>query len=315
MDERLEALCAAQGVFTRKDALAAGYNDREIRRMVSRGRWHRVRRGAYVPMHLWEQLDEVGRYRRVIRAVVLNAKTTVAVSHVSALVELGTPYWDLPLNAVHLTRFDDRAGRREAGVIQHRGKSYVDDLTIRNGLLITSGTRTGLDIAAMTDAEHALVVLDGLAHAGETSMDSLIRRNETMTWWPDTLKNVVLLRRVDGRSESIGETRVRHVCEAYGLPSPVPQYEVVQGGVVVARLDLAWPEHKVWLEFDGKVKYQDPWREGESASDVVVREKNREDLVRRITGWICIRVTWADLYEPARLVAKIRQAFADQAAA
>jgi len=315
MDERLETTSATLGVFTRKDALSAGYDDRAIRRMVSRGVWHRVRRGAYVPMSLWEQLDEVSRYRRVIRAVVLNAKTTVAVSHISALVELGARFWDLPLTDVHLTRFDGRAGRREAGVIQHRGTSYVGDLTIRNGLLITSGTRTGLDVASITDMEHALVVLDGLAHEGETSVEELRQRNESMELWPNTLTNSLLIEQVDGRSGSVGETRVRRFCRKYGLPDPEPQFKIIQGGVVVAWLDLAWPEHKVWLEFDGKVKYLKPWREDESPSDVVWREKKREDLVRRLTGWICVRVTWADLHDPARLVAKIRQAMADQAAA
>jgi hypothetical protein len=46
---------------------------------------------------------------------------------------------------------------------------------------------------------------------------------------------------------------------------------------------------------------------------VVVREKAREDLVRRLTGWICVRITWADLNDPARIAAMVRQAFADQA--
>jgi hypothetical protein len=316
MENRLEALCASQGVFTRMDALAEGYRDRSIRAMLKRGLWHRVRHGAYVPTTLWEQLDEVGRYRRLCRAVVLNAKCKVALSHVSALVEFGTPFWDLPLNEVHVTRFDGRAGRREAGVVQHHGTSYVGDLTIRNGLLITSGTRTGLDVSAMTDMERALVVLDGLAHQGETSVEALRQRNATMELWPDTLKNELLIEQVDPRSQSVGETRVRRICKIYGLPTPVPQYEITRGGILIAELDLAWPEHKVWLEFDGKVKYEKPWRrEGDSATDVVWREKKREDRVRRLTGWICVRVTWADLYEPARLVAKIRQAFADQVAA
>ena len=35
-----------------------------------------------------------------------------------------------------------------------------------------------------------------------------------------------------------------------------------------------------------------------------------EDLVRELTGWICIRVTWADLADPARLAARIRAALA-----
>jgi hypothetical protein len=93
----------------------------------------------------------------------------------------------------------------------------------------------------------------------------------------------------------------------------VPQFPVWDGGVIIAWLDMAWPELKVWLEFDGAVKYRNPWRADEGAADVVLREKQREDLIRRITGWRCIRVTWADLFHPALLAEKIRRLFSDQA--
>ncbi len=36
-------------------------------------------------------------------------------------------------------------------------------------------------------------------------------------------------------------------------------------------------------------------RDGERASDVVLREKAREAMICRLTGWRCIRVTWAEL--------------------
>ncbi len=77
-------------------------------------------------------------------------------------------------------------------------------------------------------------------------------------------------------------------------------------GRVVARVDFAWPELKVFLEFDGRIKYEKLLREGERPSDVVIREKQREELVCRLTGWRCIRVTWDDLASPGRLAAKIR---------
>jgi hypothetical protein len=124
-----------------------------------------------------------------------------------------------------------------------------------------------------------------------------------------------VLAAIDPRLASIGEMRTYFQCRRQGLPVPVPQYEIWVRGRLVAQLDLAWPEHRVWLEFDGRSKYVDYLQEDETVADVVLREKRREDDVRRITGWLCIRVTWADLYHPERLARRIRQAFADQARA
>ena len=50
-----------------------------------------------------------------------------------------------------------------------------------------------------------------------------------------------------------------------------------------------------------------------SALTVIMASLASIDDVRRITGWLCIRVTWADLHDPERLARRIRQAFADQA--
>ena len=55
----------------------------------------------------------------------------------------------------------------------------VADTTIRDGLPVTSGTRTALDVIAMTDEEHALVVVDGLLHNGETTLPLLERGAQT----------------------------------------------------------------------------------------------------------------------------------------
>ncbi|HEY3530860.1 MAG TPA: hypothetical protein VGK78_17080 [Nocardioides sp.] len=90
----------------------------------------------------------------------------------------------------------------------------------------------------------------------------------------------------------------------------MPQFEVRDGGRVIARLDFAWPELGVWVEVDGRVKYDELRRAGESPVDVLMREKRREETVRALTGWECIRVTWSDLAHPERIVARIRAAAA-----
>ena len=91
-----------------------------------------------------------------------------------------------------------------------------------------------------------------------------------------------------------------------GVPAPIPQHEVHDDrGELIARLDFAWPEHKIWLEFDGREKYLKFLREGETVVEAVLREKERESRIAELTGWRCIRITWADLERPGATVARI----------
>jgi hypothetical protein len=313
MDERLFARGVGDlGLFTRPEILAAGYDDNYITRMVRSGFWHRVRNGAFVATSEWDKLDEVGRHRVRSRAVLRKSRSEGVLSHQSALAELRVPFWDLPLDDVHLTRFDQRAGRREAGVCQHRGRLLVGDVTHRNGVRVTSPVRTALDVMATTDTEHGLVVGCSMVREGLCTLPQLGHAYAAIEPRAHSLGTRVVLGLVDPRLESIGEMRTVFHCWAQGLPRPVPQFEVRENGRLIARLDLAWPELRVWVEFDGRSKYLDHLRDGETTADAVLREKHREDAVRRLTGWICIRVTWADLYDPERLARRIRRAIIDQ---
>lgn len=309
MDPRLQAIAGTHGVFLRSDALAIGYDDRTIAQLVRTGEWCRVRRGAYVAGELWNGLDEVDRRRIVAKAAMRTTRSSAVLSHTSAADALGAAVWDLP-DLVHLTRTDHRAGRAEAGIRQHRGTLRVDDVTVRDGLMLTSGTRTALDITTIADVEHSLVPMDDLLHRGETSIPLLQQGLQTRLFWPDTLTSDLAVRLADGRSESVGETRTRFLCWAQGLPAPILQFEVKDWtGRVIARVDLAWPELGVFLEFDGRIKYQKFLREGESVTDAVLREKRREELICELTGWRCLRVVWADLHTPERTAARIRAMF------
>ena len=125
---------------------------------------------------------------------------------------------------------------------------------------------------------------------------------------PFTLRTGLVLRLADPRLESVGETRTHYVCWRQSIPAPELQFIVVGAdGREIARLDFAWPERGKWLEFDGREKYVKYLRPGETITDAVLREKRREDLIREITGWQCLRVTWADLADPDRLGARIRR--------
>ncbi len=306
MDE-LTPIDTAGSVFLRGEALAAGYRDREITQLVSAKEWHRLRRGAYVARAIWDQADESQRHALLASAVLKQARTDLVLSHVSALPAYGAPLWNLRLDVVHVTRRDQRAGRHEAGVHQHQGILLPGDVITRDSLEYTHPTRTALDVTTVADTETSLCVVNHLLHAGLTTLQDMAARYESMNRNPHTLKTDLVLRLADPRVESAGESRTFFMCWRHGLPAPEPQYAVRDaGGREVARLDFAWPEYGVWLEFDGREKYTKHLRDGETTTAAVLREKRREDRVRELTGWRCIRITWADLMDPARTVARIR---------
>ena len=158
------------------------------------------------------------------------------------------------------------------------------------------------------DTEHGVTIVSDLLHRDLTTPELLESGRQFMEQWPGTLAQRLVLQLADGRCESIGESRSLYLIYRQGLPKPVPQYPIKDAsGLVVAYVDFAWPELGVFLEFDGKIKYQKLLKEGESPTDVVLREKKREEMICRLTGWRCIRITWADLYHPERTAAAIRK--------
>lgn len=315
MDPLIDEIIAHGGVVLRKEALAQGYHSRAIAKLVDEGTWHRVRRGAYVSGEVWRRATRAERYRLYVLATVRQSKTDVVPSHVSAVVMHGGPLWGLDLGHSHLTRRDARTGRKEAGVEQHRGVIEEGDVVEVGGLPVMSPTRTALEVTTVASTEASLCVVDDFLHRGLTTAEALDERFAAMESWPDTLATPIVLRLASGRRESVGETRFFCFCRRAQLPVPTPQVEVCdEAGHVIGRVDFAWPELGLFVEFDGREKYYRHRRDGESMEDFLLREKEREDRIREVTDWRCIRVTWDDLRNPERLAARIRRKLGVRAA-
>jgi hypothetical protein len=97
----------------------------------------------------------------------------------------------------------------------------------------------------------------------------------------------------DGRAESPLETRGRLRIVGAGLPTPELQVEIRTGGRLVAVVDAWFDEAAVAVEFDGRTKYTDPWRD-RSPGQVLWEEKRREDELRALDIRV-VRVVDADL--------------------
>jgi very-short-patch-repair endonuclease len=91
----------------------------------------------------------------------------------------------------------------------------------------------------------------------------------------------------------------------WGLPEPVRQHKVRLRSGRSARIDLAWPEHRVGLEYDGE-----RWHTGRRlAADV-----EREEALRAL-GWWLLRVDRHDLAPSSTRVQRALTARLDSHAA
>ena len=294
-------------VVLRRDLIAAGYTDRQIRTRVKTGELHRVRHGSYCDATLWHSLSAADQHRVLARAVLRRAHPSTVLTHVSSAIEQGAPVWEHDLTKVHTTRTDGRAGRRESDRVQHAGTMPAYHVKRVNGVPVSLGTRCAVEMTTISTVESALITVDGLLHAGLTTLNGVTQFAHRTRWWPNSLRTTVVLRLADRRHESAGESRTAYFCYAQGLPRPEPQVIIRdENGREVARVDFAWIRFGVFLEFDGKIKYKKYRRKGESLDDFLLREKAREELICQLTGWVCIRITWAQLDQPRTLAGRVR---------
>lgn len=292
------------GIFLRREAIKAGYDDRSLRAAVRRGDLHRIRQGSYLPAEVWDALDEEGRHRALVSAVLLVNKKVV-VSHTSAALLHGLPLWEPDLSRAHILRGDLGSGRVLSDLVHHEGAVEPEWLT--SSPPIVPPIAAALGHAALVDVEHALVTLDGLLATGVTHHELMSAYGE-FEGDPGFQHVRIAALMADGGAQSVAESRFRYLCHSQSLPCPELQFEVRGPEGLVGRTDFAWPRHGVLGEMDGRVKYGRYLRPGESAADAVFREKKREDRIRELTGWVVIRFTWADLQDPRRTAARIRQA-------
>ncbi|MFP5370204.1 MAG: type IV toxin-antitoxin system AbiEi family antitoxin domain-containing protein, partial [Actinomycetes bacterium] len=281
------------GVFTAVDAHRAGYAHPEIRHLCASGRWQRLRRGVYVAAGDLAEAESSGRRHQLDCLAVLLAldRRTAAVSHLSAARLWGLPVRRAEESVVRLT--DPAHGRRGRGF--HVTRAPLDDAEIRTtgAFRLTTTARTLLDVAREEPLEDAVVAMDAALLAGKVTQDGLVRAAERAGRWPGGPRARRALSLVDGRAESALETRGRLRIVGCGFPRPELQVEIRTGNRLVAVVDAWFDDAAVAVEFDGRVKYTDPWR-NRSPERVLWEEKRREDALRELDIGV-VRIVDADL--------------------
>lgn len=302
----LRIITATEGFFTRRDAKNAGYADREITGVVRQRAWHRIRRGAYVFADEWAALDPVGRHRVRARAVQRSLGSKIALSHVSGMVVHGIDLWGVDLAKVHVTRLDGAGRPLEGDVVHHLGVVGEDEIETRDGLRTLPAVRCALETSLQANDEVTQCLLDAGLRAKAFTKEELIAEYKRMNQWPFSHPLGAAVAHADPLSGSIGESRCLWLFRVGGLPRPELQVPVYRAdGSLVGIVDWAWPQFRLFGEFDGKVKYGKLLKPGQSPSDAVFEEKRREDEIREITDYSFVRFIWEDLDSPRRTLARV----------
>ena len=280
------------GAFTAVDVRRAGLEAVDVQSAFRRGEWARLRRGVYVERAVLAQAEQWRRRHRLdCAAVLLSLGGTPAISHTSAarLQALVLP----PGLSDEVTLTDEGLWRRGRGYSVRCATLPAHAIRPDGPFRVTTPVRTLVDCAREWDLEDAVIAMDAALQSGAVTAGELRTAVLEQSHWLGIGQAARAATLADGRAESPLETRGRLRIVGSGLPVPELQVEVRARRGFVARVDAWYDDAAVAVEFDGRVKYDDP-RADRTPAQVLWEEKRREDELRAL-GIRVVRVVQADL--------------------
>ena len=236
-------------LFTRAEALGAGLTYEAIRWRVRQGLYVRLSPGVYF---------KGGREPLIFERKLAQA------------MRLGKPV----------------AGELAAALHGFDGFTFPIDGSYGN-INKVNAHRALIEIAATVDDARWEQALEWCLRKRVTAISDIEAALKIQRRGNKRIRRVMKLR-PDGvpPTESLLETlMVQLVRSDPHLPAPVRQLEVRNiYNEFIARVDLAWPEHGVFLELDG-----------EHHKDQPVYDANRQTRVVAATGWLVGRFTWTEV--------------------
>ncbi len=278
MGENLERTVDGQhGIFSRDTARLLGVSDRAIESRVRSGRYERVGPRTY------RVVGASPTWRQSVMRAVAAAGDGSAASHRTALAlhRLLRPH-----PTVEIVTPRRRRLRLDGEVIVHTAVTLpTEDLGTVTGIPTTAVPRSILDFAGSAHPDAVAHAVDAAIAAelttAEALADFLERRRRSGRRGVTALASV-LDRPSLGRPESRYERQLLDLLERVGL-SPVPQFVLRDdGGRVIARLDIAFPDQRLGIEVDGHEFHA---TRAQRAADA-----RRQNLIASI-DWMLLRYT------------------------
>ena len=293
IDAALAAVAAKQhGVFSLDQVLKAGGDPSIVYRRMTSGRWLRLSPRAYAFAGY-----SVTFHGRVLAACLTAGEWSFA-SHTAAADLWLPPGASKKCISGLLGACGRQASRRNLGTLDKA------DVTRLGSIPITRPERTLIDLASTLSREALEGTLDEFLRQELAQLPRLERHLVVFGGRAGIrhLRRLVEDRRGTAISESEFETRLLRALREEGLPTPVSQYEVRDGGHLIARVDFAYPNSKLAIEAYGR-RHHSAWIDHE-------HDLSRQNALIA-AGWRMIVVTWARLHNArAPLMRTIARALA-----
>jgi hypothetical protein len=174
--------------------------------------------------------------------------------------------------------------RSADGLVVHRrdGAPLVEV----DGRRVTSPAWTAVEVARSLRRPRALATLDAALRSGTCGRADIWRAAIEQAGRRGIVAVRNLIPLADLRAESPMESEARLAMIDGGLPMPELQYELIDGNGELRRLDFAWPELRVAVEYDGV-----DWHSG---PDAMRRDRRRQAALLDV-GWVAIAIVFDDV--------------------
>jgi hypothetical protein len=267
------------GVFTAQEALAVGLTVDDIRAELRSRRWLRLRKGVYVAAARRARSEDRDRHLLDCLAVLVSLDRGPALSHASAARWHGLVVPSSEGAEVRLT--DGDQWRRGRGYRVARAHLPDGDVVPWLSFPATAVPRTLVDCAREWSQLDSVIAMDAALQARLLTRADLHAAVLAARHRPGVAQAARAFGLCDGRAESPLETKGRLRLVASGLPLPELQVDLYSDEGFLGRADAWYEQAAVALEFDGRVKYDDP-RGARTPAEVAWEEKRREDGIRAV---------------------------------
>jgi very-short-patch-repair endonuclease len=263
------------GVIARRQLANIGLDRFAIRRRMFAGLLHPVH-GGWVYAVGRNPLTRTGRYL----AAVMACGSKAVLSHRSA-----ADLWGIRPTDTRLEVTVPELDREIADIEIHRSRILTpEDISVRDGIPVTSVARTLLDLSAVVRAADLEVAVDRAERLGLFDLTAVVDVLERARGrrGARTLRRTVAAYRLSTQKSEL-ERRLKRLLEtAADIPSPLFN-AVVQGETALHEVDAYWPRHRLAVQVDGFEFHRTRRdRERDAVSDA--------DL--ELAGHRVIRLTW-----------------------
>lgn len=261
--------------FTADEAYTMGFTPTTLRWLARCGEIRHLLYGVYVPGS-WP--DDVGS-RAAAAAHVMPRHAVVTDRSAASLFGIDVhDYAEIPeVPSLEMVSINGAQPSRRTGIRGGKRDLLPDEIMDLHGVLVTVPARTACDIACMLGRHRAIATLD----AFRTKLD--LTQHDFSRLLPRFVgrRGVIQLRELIPLSrtgvDSQPESWIRIDLHDAGYPMPEPQLRTFVPGWGMVRIENAYPELRMAVEYDGE--------EHHSEDEDREHDHQRREAARAAAGW------------------------------